>query len=206
MKFLFSAEGVRNLQTAWILLAASIATAVGIVFGSHWYLDREKRESTSGAQRLQEARSRLDAARRERDTLQDSADTFRTLVERGMLQGERRLDLIELVNTLRARHQLYTLDYDVGAQRPLLLPGGRAYAAIDVLASRVKLRMRALHEGDVVAFIDELTQSHQGFYPLDRCTLRRIDVAGADMLLPRVEAECAFEWVTLKDKNANRPA
>jgi hypothetical protein len=206
MKFLFSAEGVRNLRAAWLLLAASIAAAAGLVFGSHWYLDREKRESASGAQRLQEARSRLDRVRRERDSLSDSADTYRTLVERGMLQGEHRLDLIELVNTLRARHQLFTFDYEVGVQRQLQLPGGRAYGAIDVLASRVKLHMRALHEGDVVDFIDELSQSHAGFYPLDRCTLRRVDPAGADTLQPRVEAECAFEWVTLKDKNANRPA
>jgi len=155
---------------------------------------------------LPAGRSRVAAARRAPDTLQDSADTFRTLVERGMLQGEHRLDLIELVNNLRARHQLFTLDYEVGAQRPLQLPGGRAFAAVDVLASRVKLHMRALHEGDVVDFIDELSQSRQGFYPLDRCTLRRLEPPGADKLQPRVEAECAFEWVTLKDKNANRPA
>ena len=34
--------------------------------------------------------------------------------------------------------------------------------------------------------------------------MRRIEVAEADLLRPRVEADCAFEWITLKDKNANR--
>lgn len=206
MKIIFSAAGARNLRVSWVMLALCIAAAMGIVMGSRWYMDREKRESASGHQRLQEARSRLDAARRERFTLQESSDTFRTLVERGLLQGERRLDMVELVNALRTRHQLVSLDYEMSPQRPLQLGGGRAFAAVDVLASRVRLRMRALHEGDVIAFIEDLAQSRQGFYPLDRCAMRRIEVSGPESLAPRVEAECAFEWITLKDKNANRPA
>jgi len=206
MKQLFSPEGVRSLRTSWALLLLSIAAAVGIVIGSHWYLDREKRESASAQRRLQEATTRVDNARRERDSLQDSADTFRTLVDRGLLQGERRLDLVEMVNSLRSRHQLFSLDYEIGAQRPLQLAGGRVFPAIEVLASRVKLRMRALHEGDVLGFVEDLAKSRHGFYPLDRCAIRRIPGAESDSLQPHVEAECAFEWITLKEKNANRPA
>lgn len=206
MRFVFSAEGTRTLRVSLAVLAVCIGASVGIVMGSRWYLDREKRDSASGHQRLQEARTRLDSARRERFSLQESSDTFRTLVERGLLQGEQRLEMVELVNALRTRHQLISLDYEMSPQRALQLPGGRAFAAVDVLASRVRLRMRALHEGDVVAFIEDLGQSRQGFYPLDRCALRRLEVSGSESLAPRVEAECAFEWITLKDKNANRPA
>jgi hypothetical protein len=206
MKQVFNAEGFRYLRTAWVLLVLSIAASVAIALGSNWYLTREKREILGAERRMQEARARLDAARRERDSLQDSADVFRTLVERGLLQGERRLDLVEMVNTLRARNQIYTLDYEVGAQRPLQLAGGRVFPAVDVLASRVHLRMRALHEGDVIAFVEALSQSRQGFYPVDRCSMRRIEAAAPDSLQPRVEADCAFEWITLKEKNANRPS
>ena len=115
-----------------------------------------------------------------------------------------RLDLVEMVGALRAKHELFSLDYEVAPQRPLQLPGGRVYSAVDILSSRVRVRMRALHEGDVVGFVEDLGQSRQGFYPLDRCLLRRVEVAAADALQPRVEAECAFEWITLRDKNANR--
>ena len=200
MKSVFSADGMRNLRGSWALLAISLATATGIVFASHWYLEREKREALGAERKLLEARGRLDSARRERDSLQESADVYRTLVERGLLQGERRLDLVELVGTLRTRHELVSLDYEIAPQRTLQLPGGRVYAAVDVLASRVRLRMRALHEGDVVAFVEDLGQSRQGFYPLDRCLMRRVEVANAEALQPRVEAECTFEWITLKDK------
>lgn len=199
MKQLWTAEGRRALLPSWIVLAVAILAGAGIVAGSHFYLEKEKRDSVASAKRVQEARSRLDAARRERDSLHESADVFRTLVERGLLQNERRLDLVELVNQLRARHQLFALDYEIAPQRSLELAGGRVFSSVDVLASRVKLRARALHEGDVFAFVSALSQTPQGFYPVERCLLRRTEVP-PDSLLPHVEAECTLEWITLREK------
>jgi hypothetical protein len=199
MKQLFTTEGRRELLGSWLMLACAIVAGASIVAGSHWYLDKEKRDSAGAAKRVQEARARLDGARRERDNLRESADVFRTLVERGLLQDERRLDLVEMVNQLRAKHQLYGLDYDIAPQRPLELPGGRVFSAVDVRASRVKLRARALHEGDLFAFMSALSQTPQGFYPVDRCTLRRIEAA-TEMLGPHVEADCTLEWITLREK------
>jgi hypothetical protein len=63
-----------------------------------------------------------------------------------------------------------------------------------------------LHEGDLLDFIDALSQSRQGFYPVDRCVIRRLETKGEDAVQPRVEAECTLEWITLKEKRANRPA
>ena len=205
MSAVFSREGTRRLQGSWIMLGLSIACAVALGIGGKLYLEHEKRTRLGAGQKLEQARSRLETARRERDNLRESADIFRTLVERGILQGERRLDMVELINGLRTREHLFALDYEISPQRALPLPGGRAYPAVEVLASRVKLRMRALHEGDVLGFVEGLTTSRQGFFPLDRCTMRRMEATSPDALMPRVEAECSFEWITLKDKNAGRP-
>lgn len=205
MKQVFSAEGWRALAGSWLLLALSIVAAASIVVASEWYREREKRESQSAATRLQQARARLEAARRERDSLQESADVFRTLVERGLLQNERRLELVEMVNDLRARHQLFSLDYEIAPQRALTLSGNRTYPSVDVLSSRVKIKARALHEGDLLGFVDDITRSRQGFYTVDRCRMKRLEAPLPDALVPRVEAECTLEWITLKEKNASRP-
>ncbi|HEX4764559.1 MAG TPA: hypothetical protein VFU92_09490 [Usitatibacter sp.] len=205
MSTVFTASGARNLRVSWVILALSIVAAILIVLASQWYREREHREGSQAERRLQEARGRVEAARRERDSLQESADVFRMLVDRGLLQGEHRLDLVEMVNALRTRHQLFSLDYEIAPQRPLQLPGGRAYPAVDVLASRVKVRLRALHEGDVLGFVQDLGQSRQGFYPLDRCLMKRVD-APADSIQPHVEADCTFEWITLKDKTGGNRA
>ena len=71
-------------------------------------------------------------------------------------------------------------------------------------ASRVILKLRALHEGDVLDFIDELTHSRQGFYPVERCRMQRVETESPDAMQAHVEAECAFEWITLKDKSNAR--
>jgi hypothetical protein len=203
MKQLFSREGLRALRASWILLALSIVAAAGFAAGSQWYYEREMRDSANSGRRLQEARARVESARRERDSLVESSEVFRSLVERGLLQSERRLDLVELVNGLRARHQLLALDYEIAPQRALQLAGGRVFSSVDVLASRVKLRARALHEGDILGFIEGLTRTPHGFYPVDRCVLRRVEAA-AEAIQPRVEADCTLEWITLKEKRGGR--
>lgn len=207
MKQIFSREGARTLRASWAILVASIVIAASVIAGSHWFMERQKRESAALAKRTAEGRNRVETARRERDSLEQSADVFRTLVERGLLESERRLDLVELLNGLRVRHQLFSLDYEIGAQRALALSGGISLTAVDVLASRVKLRARALHEGDMLDFIEALSQSRQGFYPVDRCHMRRLEQSkGGDALEPRVEADCTLEWITLKEKRGDRPA
>ena len=200
MSQIFSAEGRRALGMSWLLLVLAIVAGAAIVAGSHWYANKEKADSATVNRRLEEARTRLDNARRERDSLQESSEVFRTLVDRGMLQSEKRLDLVELILQLRAKYELAALDYEIAPQRPLQLAGGRVFASVDVLASRVKLRMRALHEGDILGFIDALSRNSQGIYPVDHCAMHRVDVTNPDSVQPRVEAECTLEWITLKEK------
>lgn len=207
MSQVFTPEGARALRASWAILVASIAIAAAVIAASHWFLERQKRESAALAKRTTEGRTRVETARRERDSLEQSAEVFRTLVERGLLESERRLDLVELLNGLRVRHQLANLEYEIGAQRPLALSGNVSLTAVDVLASRVKLRARALHEGDLLDFIEALSQSRQGFYPVDRCAIRRIEARGGEPpLAPRLEADCTLEWITLKEKRGSRPA
>jgi hypothetical protein len=206
MSQVISKAGFQELRISWLVLLASVVASVAMVGGSHWLLERQKRESAALTKRTAEGRSRVETARRERESLEQSVDVFRTLVERGLLESERRLDLVELVNGLRTKHHLFGLDYEIGAQRPLPLAGGLTFTAVDVLASRVKLKARALHEGDVLSFIEALSQSRQGFYPVDRCLIRRVEARAAEALQPRIEADCTLEWITLKEKRGNRPA
>jgi len=198
MSQIWNTEGRSELQGSWVRLGVAVLVAALLIGGSHWYFEKERRDSLAVSKRVQEARTRLDGARRERDSLIESSDVFRTLVDRGLLQGERRLELVELVNQLRSRFQLFSLDYDIAPQRPLQLSNGGGFTAVDVLGSRVKIRLRALHEGDVLGFVSALAQTPQGFYPVDGCTMRRLEAT--QDLQAHVEAECTLEWITLQEK------
>jgi hypothetical protein len=204
MNVVFSKEGSRSLRVAWAILGLAILAAAGLAWGSHWYLQKEKRDGLVTKRELVEAQSRVDAARREHDDLKDSASTFQDLVKRGILRDESRLDLIERLERLKVRYGLFGLDYDIAAQRALPLPGGRVFNAVDVLGTRVKVRALALHEGDALAFFEDLARPSDGFNPLSRCGLRRIETDTGGAVSARIEAECTLEWISLKDKRGNR--
>lgn len=204
MSGLFSKAGLRSLRVSWAILGLAIAAAAGLAWGSHWYLEKEKFDDVSSRRALRDAQLRVESAKRERDDLKASSEIFQDLVKRGILLDENRLDLIERLDRLKTRHHLIGLEYEVGAQRPLQLAGGRVFNAVDVLGSRVKMRARALHEGDALAFLDDLAKPAQGFNPLARCTLRKVEAGAATVFSARVEADCTLEWISLKDKRGSR--
>ncbi len=203
MNFVFSREGWRALRLAWVILALAVAAAAGAAWASHWYLQKGKRDDLSSQKALREAQARVSAAKRERDDLHASSEIFQGLVKRGIFQEEDRLGLVERLDRLKSRHKLFGLDYEIAPQRPLPLAGGRVFNAVDVMGSRVKVRALALHEGEALAFLEDLATPEHGFSPLGRCSLRKLD-AGAARVSPRVEADCALEWISLKDKRGAR--
>ena len=200
MKQIYTKEGMQRLRGAWLLLAASLVAAAVLIGGTHALLEKERRDAVGSSRQLREARLRVDNLRKQRDNLEESAAVFRTLLARGLMQPERRLDLVELLNALRAQHKLFSVDYEITPQRALPLAGNRSFPAIDIVASRVTLRARALHEGDLLGFIQGLNASSQGFHPVERCVLKRIDGAASNILQPRVEAECMLDWITMREK------
>ena len=204
MNLVFTSDGFRRLAITWFILGASIVAAIAIGWGSHVYLQAEKRDGVSSRRQLAEAQARVDAARREREDLKASAEIFEDLVKRGILQEEKRLDFIERLGRLKDRHQLFSLDYEIAPQRALPLAGGRAFNTVDVLGSRINLRAQALHEGDALAFLEDLAAPPRGFTTLSRCVLRKVEAGSADSASPRAEAQCALEWITLKDKRGAR--
>ena len=204
MNAAFSKEGSKLLRFAWATLAIAILAACGLAWGGYWYEQKEKRDGVVSKRLLGEAQARLANAKRERDDLRTSSEVFQDLVTRGILKEESRLDLFDRLHDLKVRHRLLGLEYEVAPQRPLPLPGGRVFDAVDVLGSRVKVKALALHEGDVLAFLEELSMPPKGFNPVRGCTLRRLEATTPGATVPRVEAECILEWISLRDKRGSR--
>jgi hypothetical protein len=162
---------------------------------------------------IQEARSRVAKVRQERDDLRDSVRNFQTLNARGVLLPEQRLDWIETLNALKARHRILDIRYDVAPQRSLRMNRSPSFSAIDVMGSRVTMKLSARHDGDLIAFLDEFPRLNRGLFPIDRCSIKRIDeterptpnaagVLKEVVIGAQLTAECTLEWITLRDKYA----
>jgi hypothetical protein len=200
MSVVFSKDGSRSLRLSWIALALAFATSAALAWGSLWYLKKARLESVMAKRQVAEAQARVSNAKRESDDLRTSSEVFQDLVRRGVLEDVSRLDFIERLDRLKNRHRLIGLQYEIAPQQPLQVAGGRTYAAIDVLGSRVKVNVKSLHEGDALAFLDDLARPPRGFSPVSLCALRRVESASITADSAHVEADCTLEWISLKDK------
>jgi hypothetical protein len=200
-----SKAGFRSLRLAWLTLVVALAVALALGFGSLWNVEREKRADANSQRLLAEARAKVGVAKRESEDLRASARIFEDLTRRGMMQEERRLEFLERLDQLKAEYRLTGLEYEILPQRPLPLAGNRAFNAVEVLASRMTMKVRALHEGELIGFIDALSRPDRGFHFVESCAMRR-PTAAADPLRGEggIQAECTLEWISLKDKRGKR--
>jgi hypothetical protein len=166
-------EGFGVLRFAYLVLIAGIGVAVFISVGGYLYWQAEKKNLQLSQRGLNDAQSRLANAKREREDLRNSEDTYKALTNRGVFVAERRLDLYDALEALKLRHKITTLEYEIGPQRPLKLAGGAAITAVDAMGSRIQMKVSAVHDGELVAFLDEFSRMQRGLFPMDRCIIRR---------------------------------
>ena len=215
---IFTRAGFSALKFAYLVLLAGIGVAAFLVVGSYFYWQSEKKNEQQSQRSLQDLRARLSTAQRDRDDLRGSEETYKALVARGAFLPEERFDLIEALAALKNRHRLVSLGYEVAPQRPLRLNAGATYSGVNLFASRVKLKIRAFHDADLVAFLDEFPRLQRGFFPLDRCAVKLVTAQPtrtaiappnrpAAIISPAMslEAECSLEWITLQSKGGAAP-
>ena len=207
----------KALRFAGLVALSGLGVAVFLVAGSYLFWQSEKKSEVVSQRNLQELRNRLETLKRERADLEGSEETYKSLIARGAFAPERRLDLIEAMAELKKRHKLVALEYEVAPQRQLKFATGASYSAVGVMASRVRLKAQAYHDGDLVAFLDEFPRIQRGFFPIDKCAIKRIVGAeqpvsvvaeraaptevASSTIAATLEADCTLEWITLIDKS-----
>jgi hypothetical protein len=177
-------EGFGALRFAYLVFVVGLGVAVFLATSSYLYWQLEKKNNVQSQRTLGDVQSRSANAKRERDDLRNSEDTYKALTARGVFITEKRLDLLEAMEALKIRHNIVTLEYEMSPQRPLKLASGTTLTAIDALGSRIKLKASALHDGDMVAFLAEFPRMQRGLFPIDRCVLKRTNVASSVAAIP----------------------
>ena len=209
----------KALRFAGLVALTGFGVAVFLVSGSYLFWQSETKSDVVSQRNLQELRNRLETVKRERADLQGSEETYKSLIARGAFAPERRMDFVEAMAELKRRHNLMGLEYDIAPQRPLKLSTGVSYPAVGLMASRVRMKFQAYHDGELIAFLDEFPRIHRGFFPIDKCAIKRaagveqraaldtnVAAALAATATPvavtaAIEADCTLEWITMVDNS-----
>lgn len=230
--------------TVSVVLAAALAVAGGVAAVSGGYFKDEavKREQLMRRQSL-EASGRLSRANEEREQISAYMQRYQNYVRIKAIkpalasaddttpeQGER-LEWIERLVEAREARGLPQMAYAIAARKPyedIAKPG----QGLSFFASRMKLELGLLHEGDFIDYLRRLANPPAGIFVMDRCTLqaRAVDTARTPVKKPapgamaaignalgggtapatpvdqsNVIATCEIDWITLVE-DARAPA
>jgi hypothetical protein len=184
-------------------IAAIGLTALGVVawLGSKEWLDKVRVQQQTLRSERAGVQDKLARATEEEREIREKVAAYNKLVERGVIGDERRLDWVDAIAAIKANRLLFEVKYAIEPQRPLDLAGAKGAGDVELLASRMRLELPLLHEGDLFAFLSDLERSVSAHVLLRSCTIQRAEKTGTERKAgPQLKADCLIDLVTVRDK------
>jgi hypothetical protein len=200
-------KDLKRLQ--WAIAFLIIMSLVG--GGAVWTTEQMKKSSNIALQEATAARkdiqTRLARAREEQQELTEKLTRFQALRTRGYIGPEQRLNWVEAIARIKAKHRISKLDYDFAPQRRVdasILPGGPAAGGFEIMSSQMRLQIHLLHEGELLAFLadlrTDLRSTVEALVLVRSCAIERLAPGIGDRgSKAQLKAECTLEWITLKE-------
>jgi len=197
-----SAAELRKLAAPIAVLVGLLSVAAGLIY----WVDQEQRaarQQLAGArEERNKARDRLTRIAEEEKEVNDKLEVYRRLKSLHILGEEQRLEWADAMTRIRTTRELLDLRYSVGRQQTIASVPGKP-ANIDFYSSTMKVTIALLHEGDLLAFLNDLRESGNAFYSVKRCTITRTGIAATGAsIVPRLRAECDIDLITIIDRAA----
>ena len=179
-----------------------------VVAGAIWYGAARKFQeiSLSDMQAAQvereQSQARLHLIEEEEKIIRHYNDRYRQLQTSGVIGDETRLELVEAVGHIRARHKLYPLQFDIGRQAVVPLPAGAEEdegASPSLRASQIRIVLPLLHENDLARLLQDLQSVGRGLFVVEECSISRGSEAENESLelKENLSASCKILWLTL---------
>jgi len=190
-----------DLKLLWLPIAACIAliaAGAACAYFADGYLQESKGLAKAAAAQRADVQGKLARANEEEREIEASLKQYQALAARGVIGEESRLDWIDTVTAIKNELHLYDITYNIEPQKVLDYPGFGAGGGVTFMASRVKMSLKLLHEGDLLNFIDELARRGKPYLSVRSCDVRRESRGGGTTLAPRLQANCIFDLITIK--------
>jgi len=201
----FSKDDFRRIGLSLAAAAVMIAAGGGIVFASMQLHQAEKKNKVAAQSRQTESKGKLSRARDEELEIKNKIARFSDLSGRGIIGDEHRLDWIEQIRRIQEARKLIDVQYEIAPQQTLdagILPGSSGNYAF--FASTMQLRLKLLHEDDLLNFLSDLRETAHAHLRVRSCDVERLPKASGDSkgIPPQLGAECTIDWITIREKKA----
>lgn len=199
-----------NLNTSDIrkLAAPTLLALVFLASGAalNWYAKRQLVNATASlavatSDRMQ-AREKLNRISEEEREVTERIEVYRRLRDLNVLGKERRLSWVDSIQSIRVNRELLDVRYRIDPQKLLLAIDGKP-GSVSFYSSAIRVNLALLHEGDLLAFLDDLRNAGNAYVSVRQCAISRSGTpADAPSLAPRLQADCQIELITVIDGGA----
>lgn len=194
-----AAKTLKRIQWSLALLIFAALLGAGMLVYSKSLLERAQRVHKAATINRTDLQNKLANARNEEQELLTKWSRYQTIVSRGYIGSERRLDWVEEIRKIRAARKLLDTFYELEPQQVL---DGTNASGFDFMVSNMHLQMQLLHEDDLLAFLADLRQNIRAYTSLKSCSVTRLTRQGSSVQLM---ADCSLDWITLRERSVVKP-
>lgn len=193
-----SQADLKVLQTPLVvLLVVAFAGAIAVYY-TETLLEQAHQQLAQQDAKLKEARTRLYRSGEEQEIITRYLAYYQRLQRIGFVGEEQRINWLDSLRLASQQTELFGVDYAISAQRPYLYANEFNPGQLALNQEVMKLRLRLLHEEDLIRFLNALANAGAGVFSIDECTLKRTEASGAIRYQPNLAADCELSWITAK--------
>jgi hypothetical protein len=195
----FTTADLRKLQ---IPLATLLVAAIFSWFMIH---AANTRESMAQADlqlqqaKLEKAKQRYRSSGDEKENIAKYLPLYQTLIDRGFIGEEQRLDWISDLRNINLKHKLFGVIYTINAEEEYKPKFPVVTGSFKLHRSVMKLTLAMLHEDDLSTLMDSLPgEVNPPFMPRD-CTITQTNNNSRGKFEPNLNAVCEIIWITMTE-------
>lgn len=193
-------EDYLGLKWHFVMLLLGLGLVVAAFVYTGGLRDEAQRQLNFARSDLNRAQSQLDQATEEENTIGNYLLRYNTLAASGSVASGDRLAMQERFTQIRARHNLFPIQLQIGTQSTFTLPESASFnAPVQLLTSSIQVSLPLLHENDLARLLSDIHEAPDLLLARD-CSLRlrnNTDRHSLD-LGPHQNASCSFFWFSFE--------
>ncbi|MFZ6843875.1 hypothetical protein [Undibacterium sp. RuTC16W] len=196
----FAREDLLIVRKAAITLGVSLVLAASLFGVSRYVLSLQEANKLQAQTELMDAQTKFTAATNQKNDIRDYQQKYIQLVQSGFVAQEKRLDTIEQIYQIQENRKLLPIVYEIYPQQIAVVDPAIQTGELEIHGSKIQLRMRLLHEMDLLNFVSDLNS--RGVFSPQSCSIKPNDSVRDSAIAAQLQAECTLYWITIGPKVA----
>ncbi len=194
----------KKLQIPLVILGVVIAVVVACIVLAQQYKTEQELALLTQQNQLNAARQRYQSSGQEKEVITAYLPQYQTLINRGFVGEERRIEWVESLRAQHNNHKLFGIKYSIKQQEKYTPAFAPNLGGFTLNRSVMQFELDMLHEGDLLQLTESLSQANVAELILRDCEITRLNENGAlsSQLIANLHAHCELDWLTLREPAA----